>query len=224
MKTIKFTLLTAVLAFLTVQLLAQPYTLQLSDESGFPGQTVSFPVVASGFPNDVGAVNIFIQYDTNVLSYESATPGLIYAFINNQDTVIGAQWSTYPGQAVNGTLFTMIFTVKSGNCSLTIIDILPLYNTEITNQYTLPYEPLELQHATFTTNTSCEWTGDYDTDWHNPLNWNCSVIPDENLDVTIPNVANDPRVKGQNAKCKSLNVETGATVTVDLGWELKVYE
>jgi N-acetylneuraminic acid mutarotase len=40
------------------------------------------------------------------------------------------------------------------------------------------------------------WTGAIDTSWNNPGNWDCHVVPLPGADVTIPDVANQPKVEG----------------------------
>lgn len=64
------------------------------------------------------------------------------------------------------------------------------------------------------TNPQLTWTGAIDTDWQNPLNWATTGPagpPDNTMDITIPNVANDP-VLTSNAFVKDLNIGTGAVV------------
>ena len=65
------------------------------------------------------------------------------------------------------------------------------------------------------------WTGATDTDWSKGSNWSAFSPPGPTDDVTIPSgTPNDPEVPdtmtGANAaKCYSLNVESGATLTVN---------
>lgn len=62
------------------------------------------------------------------------------------------------------------------------------------------------------------WTGTVSTAWENPLNWSCGALPNANTDVTIPaGIPFYPAVNTVNAVCRSLNISTGASVTVNTG-------
>ena len=66
------------------------------------------------------------------------------------------------------------------------------------------------------------WTGVLSTNWNTAGNWNGNVVPDATFDVTIPTGATrQPYIQTANANCKSLNIESGATLTVG-GYSLTV--
>lgn len=68
------------------------------------------------------------------------------------------------------------------------------------------------------------WTGEVSTDWHNPYNWACEIVPTRYLDVYI--LADAPRmpvIYNDNGECRSLNIENGSSVTVAAGKALDVY-
>jgi hypothetical protein len=66
------------------------------------------------------------------------------------------------------------------------------------------------------------WQGDISTSWNTAGNWDGNVVPDATFDVTIPTGATrQPYIQTANANCKSLNIESGATLTVG-GYSLTV--
>lgn len=110
-------------------------TISISPVNSFPCQTVTFPVVASGFPvDDVGAITLYIYMKPGVLAYISNTPGTLtgYSFSYNSGLgkiSIGWYFYTSPGPNINGTLFTLNFqyygdldTLKFGPlCDISVI-------------------------------------------------------------------------------------------------------
>ena len=66
------------------------------------------------------------------------------------------------------------------------------------------------------------WEGSKGANWEDPSNWTCGNVPDENTDVIIPNgTAKYPEVSS-NTSCRSVTVNTGASLTVNPGFTLKV--
>jgi len=59
------------------------------------------------------------------------------------------------------------------------------------------------------------WTGAVDSDWFNPLNWDCGVVPD-NIDVVIPGATKaNVVISGGIAITANLTVGAGSSVIVD---------
>ncbi|MCX6269788.1 MAG: C10 family peptidase [Bacteroidetes bacterium] len=54
------------------------------------------------------------------------------------------------------------------------------------------------------------WTGTVSNDWNNTGNWSASLVPTADVDVTIPNVTNNPWIWVTDAVCKSLTVQAGS--------------
>ncbi len=66
------------------------------------------------------------------------------------------------------------------------------------------------------------WTGNSSTNWNTAGNWNEDLVPDENINVIIPtNATRQPNISSANASCKSLTINSGATLTVG-GYTLNV--
>ncbi len=73
--------------------------------------------------------------------------------------------------------------------------------------------------------SSIEWTGLANTDWNNPSNWSSLTVPGSNNEVNIPALTlNDPVVlQIPAAECLKLSIESGATLTINPGLSLSVY-
>jgi len=67
------------------------------------------------------------------------------------------------------------------------------------------------------------WTGEIDSDWNNPYNWACEIVPTRYLDVYILADAVNPPVINTDAEVRTLNIESGATLTITDGKTLSVY-
>jgi len=66
------------------------------------------------------------------------------------------------------------------------------------------------------------WTGAVDTAWENPANWNCNIIPNCTTDVYIPSGRpRYPQVHSE-AYCRSIKLDTTASVDVTNGYQLYV--
>ena len=59
------------------------------------------------------------------------------------------------------------------------------------------------------------WTGGTSNDWNVPANWSNGAVPGSAIDVTIPDLANDPVISSTTqVNCKNLYVASGATLTI----------
>jgi hypothetical protein len=73
--------------------------------------------------------------------------------------------------------------------------------------------------STFTLKFGTTWNGSVDSNWSNPLNWNCGQIPDAHTDAVI----NAGTVSVKNASiCLSLQSAIGVTVAIDPGIYLTI--
>ena len=78
--------------------------------------------------------------------------------------------------------------------------------------------------ATLTLIKAVLWTGGTDTNWATPTNWDSGSIPTSADHVGIPDVSgtsgNFPTLGTANTQIKSLNVLSGATLTINTGGQL----
>lgn len=71
-------------------------------------------------------------------------------------------------------------------------------------------------------NTTVQWNGLMNTEWENPSNWDCSMVPDKYSDVIIPsNAPHYPEVN-TSAEIHSLELQNAATINVKPGVDLLV--
>ena len=66
------------------------------------------------------------------------------------------------------------------------------------------------------------WQGVADTAWHNAANWECSLVPDEYVDVVVPAGKSNYPTVSSNAKVYSLEAKQGATITIKAGVNLEI--
>lgn len=66
------------------------------------------------------------------------------------------------------------------------------------------------------------WTGDVDTNWHNPFNWSCNGVPGKLTDVIITTGAPRYPVILFSTEINSLTLDPGTSVNISPGVLLKV--
>jgi hypothetical protein len=64
------------------------------------------------------------------------------------------------------------------------------------------------------------WTGAGDTNWQNPANWNCGVLPDAGTDVLIKTGLTNYPIVNNNVTCHGIRAAQGATILVKTGVQL----
>ena len=70
------------------------------------------------------------------------------------------------------------------------------------------------------------WTGGAgDTDWFKPLNWgSCGTIPDSTINAVIgPSSSWQPVIAANNARCKSITINPGASLGINSGYALGIW-
>ncbi len=66
------------------------------------------------------------------------------------------------------------------------------------------------------------WLGLVDTNWQNPANWSCGVIPDQYTDVIIPTAKAPYPVISINTAIRKLQSDTGSNITIATGTNLTI--
>lgn len=101
---------------------------EMHKKMGVVGQPITFPIVVSGFPTNVGAISLFIGFDPAVLQFNGTTDGTLNNYFANYMPswqMVGIQWSDLagleisPSSPVPDTLLTLNFTYLGGYCDLT---------------------------------------------------------------------------------------------------------
>ncbi len=64
--------------------------------------------------------------------------------------------------------------------------------------------------------SSVIWTGSMDTNWNNPSNWGCGIVPNQNTNVDINSgLTNYPVLNtGPNASVKNITLATGSSLSI----------
>lgn len=71
--------------------------------------------------------------------------------------------------------------------------------------------------------TLLTWTGETDSDWNNPSNWDPNIAPSGSCNLIVPgNTSNSPVVSGTSNFCNYLTLETGAQLTVPTVTDLTI--
>jgi len=66
------------------------------------------------------------------------------------------------------------------------------------------------------------WLGGANNDWNNPANWQCNILPDENVDVIIPTGKQHYPTISSNTKVHSVVTKPGASVHINAGIILEI--
>jgi hypothetical protein len=105
------------LSFCLVNLSAQ--TVLISAYTALPTQTISVPVTASGFPNNIGSVELRILVNTSVVQCTGYTQGTLTGgiLVNVNANPIVISWIT-GATSINGTMITLNFKYKGGTTAL----------------------------------------------------------------------------------------------------------
>jgi hypothetical protein len=141
-------------------------------------------------------------------------PGENYQFVVTQS-------STPPSNPINpGTTSGITATVSSLNPStLYYIHIRaargPDYNTFCSTWTTISFTTLPLSGPFY-------WSGATNSDWFNPLNWDCEVVPQSISEVIINGGKPNYPTVTSNTTIKKLTVNTGATINVQPGVTLTI--
>jgi hypothetical protein len=78
--------------------------------------------------------------------------------------------------------------------------------------------------STITITPPGNWLGGVSSDWLDPNNWICTIVPTSTSDVVIPSgAANMPVINGAGAVCRNLTINSGASVTINGTNNLDVY-
>lgn len=73
--------------------------------------------------------------------------------------------------------------------------------------------------------TGLYWTGNIDSDWNKPANWQPQLVPTLTIPAIIPQRTNQPIIYNTiNGFARSLNIYTNAILTIDAGGTLTVSE
>jgi hypothetical protein len=116
--------------------LATAYQLTIDDMTANPGNPVGVGISAAGYPENVGAVTLFIGYNPAHLTFLNLSPGTLSGADANvvSPGLLGISWTNSGGQDIDGIIFTMNFEYHFGASAITFeggCDITDITLTEI---------------------------------------------------------------------------------------------
>jgi hypothetical protein len=162
-----------------------------------------------------------VTYFTNVV-----TSGRFTVTYNLFRSSIGAPYESGAGQKFGDPLF--VDPNGPSMYGLTLMPGSPALNfgiaiNNISRDYLKKSRTTPPTMGAFDKFLDCFWTGTVNTNWHNYLNWEYNIVPMNFMNVNVPNTTNDPIISTGNASCKSLHLETGATIRVQPPRIITVY-
>ena len=120
--------------------------------------------------NNPGSYNVAAWVDYNNNNIFEASENVI---ISSRSGAVGSDWAQVPLVLTtpNARLRIRVSTdpITAADCCTT------LSNGE-TEDYTISFNQV----------LNCRWIGRVSTDWHNPANWSCGIVPDNTKSVMIP--------------------------------------
>jgi hypothetical protein len=190
-----------------------------SNASACPGSMVEVPVIVNNF-NTIGAVSLSLNYNTTVLTYQSASVNAL--------TWLDVDGTSVPGTVVIGgildpavslpfgaTLVTLNFLYNGGSTALSWYDNGP--SCEYAGPGGTPIltdSPLGTYYSNGSVSPGpTQWTGTVSSAWENSTNWSCD-IPAATSEITINASSHNPEISSA-VTVKSLTINGGAKVTVN---------
>lgn len=100
-----------------VEPLATAYQLTIDDVVATPGNNVGVDVTAAGFPNNVGAMTLYVGFNPAHLTFLNLSYGTVTGAFASvvSPGVLGITWTNASGQSIDGTVFTMNFLYNFGS-------------------------------------------------------------------------------------------------------------
>lgn len=164
-----------IISFLSISLLIKAQTMSLSDAEGVNCTMVSVDLDAVGFPEDVAAVTLIIDYDSLALTYDSYTPGTFssFVFINEVSGRLTIQWLSVLGQAIDGLCLTLHFNYAGGaaildfdedNCDIADFNNDPILTTYVNGSVSnYANDTIYVDGAVVSSGDGQSWAGAYKT-------------------------------------------------------------
>lgn len=196
--------------------------------SPVPG-ALPVPVTVNGFTS-IGALTLYLEYDPAIITYQNSftkNPAFGSSFVvgdvsgSGGKRIIVIQWyGSAVTLAAGSTLCTLNFNYPTANCNPCTLGWFD--NGPSCEYVDGPGDVLiDMPQADYYLNGLVAegllytWTGGIGSDWNNAGNWNSCGIPDITRKVVIPDVSPNsfPIITG-SASCKSIRIQTGATLSV----------
>ena len=136
-------------------------------------------------------------------SATSGTTGLRSGYTGTSETASGPPFCAPLAVTAGQTYLLLIWNWSGNNTGFT----LDMFSSPIN----------------YSTPTSVTWSGGANTDWFNPINWGGCAIPSCSIDAIVVNgPTNQPVINANGAACKSISIQSGASLTINTGFQLQV--
>ncbi|MGR3810140.1 choice-of-anchor D domain-containing protein [Jiulongibacter sp. NS-SX5] len=174
---------------------------------------------------DFGTINIYNGNNTNNfyiknLTSQDLTVGSLFINGTNASDFISTQPSSSVISANDSVLFQIRFETTNPGPKTALVNI-PYSGENYSFQIQGTGSATCTQVATST--ELMTWSGSADTDWDNACNWSPNGVPTATNDVSIPSApGNPPTIVVNSAVAKSVEVQSGATLTIASSGELTV--
>ncbi len=200
---------------------------------------VALPLTVEDF-YDISGFTLYFEYDPVFITYQnsfSKNPAFNYSFVVgdnpgfNGKRFLVIQWYGDDVDLSDGSVMcTLNFTYNSAQCNpspLIWYDSGPSCEFADVNDNVLIDLPKALYYfdGNISAGLPVVWTGLAGSVWGDPGNWTSCGTPDITRNVIIPDVSPNsfPVING-TAYCKSIKIETGATLTVSQAGNIVVGE
>ena len=183
------------------------------DFTGFAPNASGFAGVSRTAATDNNAGSDWVQSNTPAPLQTIGTYNGGYI-----ENVIPVAWSPATGLFTNAAL-----TIPYVSGDLAVVFAKPTVTTTYTGQAT--FAGCTASNTAIVTALpagTLEWTGNANTDWTNPGNWKCGIVPVITSDVIINSGRPNYPLITLDVEVKSLTAKPGASVTVATGFTLKL--
>lgn len=124
-----------------------------------------------------------------------------------------------PGLTQFNNAYRSGINVNSGDQFLVLVS----NYTNSTSGFTITFSNTSPVAYTVPPGGTIIWTGAISNNWFDPNNWGGCQVPDCNINVLIPGFpAKQPIITGQNASCRSIDINGGASLVLNSGYQLMV--
>ena len=163
---------------------------------------ISLKVNNSGNPYNVAA---WVDYNNN----NTFEPGE-NVILTSRSASVGSNWAQVP---LNLPGANARLRIRVTTDAITANDYCKTFTNGETEDYTISFSQV----------LNCRWIGRVCTDWNNPANWSCGIVPDVSKSVLIPaGTAFSPAIINSDVTVDRLWIMPGASLTVNTGRTINV--
>ena len=157
--------------------------------------------------NNNGSYNVGAWVDYNNNNAFDPTENVL---LTSRSASTGNNWAQIPLSLVGNAARLRIRVTTD---AITAGDYCKSFTNGETEDYTISFNQV----------VNCRWIGRVSTDWNNPGNWSCGIVPDATYSVLIPpGTTFSPTIISNDATVDRLWIMPGATLTVNTPRKINV--